>query len=552
MKKRLLLAKPLFIVLLLAANFAILPAQRILYLNSNNVNAGIGVEGNLFTQYDSLSAGGRFESPKGSGIEAIFAQSLWITARDANDSLYCAANRYWDYGYDFFDGPIATTYDSIYDHYYKRVWKVTQQQIAQFRTLTFPTTANLVDTAILHWPGKGNPSVLGDFGVNINSALAPFVDVNGNGIYDPLQGDYPGICGDEGLFFVYNDARGPHTQSNGKALGIEIRGIANSYTDSTSVAPYAKRAINNTIFVQYEIENKSTVNYTSLDVANWVDEDLGCFDNDYVGCDTARSLMFAYNGTLMDPDCAPEKGYGTLPVALGIKMLNQPMNVFGYFTGQGASSPSVSDPITAPQYRNYCEGFWIDTVPFTVGGNGYNGVDPTKFIFPGDPNIANQWSEVQTHDVPGDRRMFGGTMHQTFNPGEIKHFDYAFFTSFDSSSDHFSIVDTLKRDADVINTFYYDNILPCQAQHVSGIAPVPNNNQFTVSIYPNPANNNITIESTDNIQTIQLMDIEGRVLLHKTVGATKALIPVSTLAKGVYLLNVQGVGTSVIRKIVVE
>ena len=543
-------AKFVFAFLLITLNVFLLPAQRHQYLNSNNVNAGISVGGNLFTDYDSLSQPHMFETPKGSGVQAIFAQSLWITARDANDSLYCAANRYWDYGHDFFDGPIVATYDSIYDHYYKRIWKVTQPQIAQFKALTFPTSANLVDTNILHWPGKGNPQVLSDFGVSINSTLAPFVDVNGNGIYEPLLGDYPGICGDEGVFFVYNDARSAHTQTNGKAMGIEVRGIANEYTDSTSTIPYAKRVVNNTVFVQYEIENKSAVNYTSFDVANWVDEDLGCFDNDFVGCDSARDLMFAYNGNATDPDCSPEKGYGTLPIALGIKMLNQPMNVFGYFTGQGAASAAVSDPQTAPQYRNYSEGFWADTTPFTYWHTGYNGVDTTTYLFPGDPNIANQWSEVESHDVPGDRRMFGSTFHQTFNPGEIKHFDYAFFASFDSSSDHVGIIDTLKRDADIINTFYYDHILPCASQFISGIKPVlvP----LSVSIYPNPANNLITIEAGENIQNIELMDIEGRILLTKTVGATKVLLPVANLARGVYLLNVIGQNNAVIKKVVVE
>jgi hypothetical protein len=477
---------------------------------------------------------------------------LWLTARNSFENLHCAANRYWDYGKDFFDGPIVAVYDSAYDRYYGRVWKVTQTQIAQFKTLTFPTSANLVDSAILHWPGKGNPSVQTDYGVTIASPLAPFVDLNGNGIYEPLLGDYPAICGNEGIFFVYNDIRAAHTQTNGTPLGVEIRGMASSFIDSTSSIPYAKRVVNNAIFVQYEIENKSATNYTGLAVANWVDGDLGCFDNDRVGCDSARNMMFTYNGVAIDPDCAPENGYGSLPIALGVKLLNRPMSVFGYFTGQGASAPAVSDPITAGEYRYLSEGLWNDGTPFTYRGSGYNGVSPTKLLFPGDPNDTSQWSEVEAGFTPGDRRMFASTDSMNFNAGEIKHFDYAFFSSFDMASDYLGIVDTLKQDADIISSFYQNTVVPCQNQIALSINNIPAANQFTVSIYPNPANNQVAVECSNDIQTVQLLDVEGRVLFAKTVDARKVVIPVNTLARGVYLVNVVSGGTSVVKKLVVE
>jgi hypothetical protein len=527
------------------------------YLNINNVNAGIAIGGNLFTLLDSLSYGGKFESPKGGGRTPVFTQALWLTALDGNYDLHCAGQRYYDYGYDYFDGPIASTYDSAYNYYYKRVWKVTQQQLTQFRALSFPTTPNLVDSSILFWPGKGNPSVMNNYAVNISSNLAPFVDLNSNGIYEPLLGDYPAVCGDEGVFFVFNDARGAHTQTNGLALGVEIRGIANSFVDTTSPVAYAKRAINNTIFVQYEIENKSTTNYTAFDVANWLDPDVGCFNNDRVGCDSARNLMFAYNGVGFDPDCAPELGYGALPIAFGAKLLNQPMTVFGYFTGQGASAPALSDPITAQQYRNYSEGLWGDGSHFTYGGNGYGGAvaDSTKLLIPGDPNDTLQWSEVTAGIPPGDRRMFSTTSSSTFNAGEIKHFDYAFFTSFDptdTSSTYLRIVDTLKRDADILQSFYNSTIVPCQHQIALAINEVPGNNPFAVSVYPNPTHSQLTIEADNDIQSIELTDVIGRVIIKKITEAKTITLPVSQLSKGVYLVTIESSGNTVVKKIVVE
>ena len=532
----------------------VLPAQQEQFLNSNNVNAGIAIGGNLFS--DSILVVGnttneKFELPKGSGKNLIFTQALWMSALDVNNSLHVAASRYFDYGRDYFDGPVANVYDSIYDRYYRRVFKVTQAEIAHFKTLAFPVNAAQVDSAILFWPAKGNPSVMGDYGVNISSPLAPFVDLNGNGIYEPLLGDYPGICGDEGIFFVYNDIRAAHTQTGGTPLGVEIRGMASAFTDSTSNIPYDKRAINNSVFVRYEIENKSQNAYNSFNVGNWMDPDIGCFMNDFAGCDSARNLLFAYNGTTTDPDCAPENGYGSLQVALGVKLLNQPLSVFGCFSGQGAPSPAVSDPITAYQYNLLLNGFWSDTTAFEYGGTGFNsGGGVTKYMFTGDLNNATQWSEVSDNDVPGDRRMYGATNTSTFSVGEIKHFDYVFYGSYDSTSNHIGIVDTLKRDADILQNFYQNTIVPCQVQFTTAINNIEP--QLAVSIYPNPAHNLVTISTSDYMKSVELMDIQGRLLSTQIVGAKTTTLPVSNLAKGVYLVNIQCVGGSVVRRIVVE
>ena len=550
-------AKLLFTLSALFMVIISLQAQTKVLLNSNNVNAGIAIGGNLFS--DSIGAADQegnnlFEIPKGSGKSLIYTQALWMSALDADDSLHVAASRYFDYGHDFFDGPIAATYDNIYDRYYKRVFKVTQAQIAAFKSLSFPTTESQVDSAILFWPAIGNPSVAADYSVNIASPLAPFVDVNNNGVYEPLLGDYPGICGDAGVFFVFNDARAAHTQTNGKALGVEIRGLASAFIDTTTNLRYDRRVVNNTIFVQYEIENKSANNYTDFNLGNWTDPDIGCFMNDYVGCDTTRNLMFAYNGVANDPDCAPENGYGTLPVALGVKLLNQPMSVFGYFSGEGASSAALSDPVSAPQYANYLQGKWADSSSFEYRKNGYNtGEGITTYMFTGDPTDTTRWSEPSSDDQPGDRRMYSATHNATLNAGEVKHFDYAFFGSYDTTltSTFLRIVDTLKHDGDILQTFYQTNIVTCQSQFTTAIQDV-SPDLLSVSIYPNPATDQVSIIAGDYIKSLELMDIRGRILSTQAIGAKTFTLPVAGLARGVYLVNVQCTDGNVVKKIVVE
>ena len=48
---------------------------------------------------------------------------------------------------------------------------------------------------ISEWPGQGAPGYP-------NRALAPFYDANGNGVYDPIAGDYP---------VLQNECNGPST-----------------------------------------------------------------------------------------------------------------------------------------------------------------------------------------------------------------------------------------------------------------------------------------------------------------------------------------------------
>ncbi len=547
--------KTLVAVVVLVAGSVKLPAQTIEYLNSNNVKAGIGTGGNLFTTTLPTSIWSLFETPPGSGKTEVFTAALWLGGFDNTGVYHCAGNRYFDYGTDYFDGPVSSNYNSNYDQYYKRVFKVNKAQIAGFRSLIFPVTAAQVDSAILFWPGERNPSVLSNYGVSIDSPLAPFIDVNSNGVYEPLLGDYPAIPGDQGIFFVFNDIRSAHTEGGGTAIGVEIRGLASSFLNAIGIGePAYKNAINNSVFIQYEIQNKSHQTFPVFHLGMYVDPDIGCFDNDFVGCDTTRGLMFAYNGVPYDPDCAPELGYDSVPVALGVQVLSLPLNVFLYFKGQDATAPAQSDPVTVglcSVYRYYAQGDWGDGTPIEYGHTGYNsGGSPTAYCFPGDPTDSTQWSESAGHMTPGDRRMLGVTNALNFVPGQTLHYDLGYTSAYDPTSNHLSIVDSLKNETDSVKAFYLHRVL--HSQQASGIYEVSGTNTFTVSIYPNPTNNNITIESTDIIQTIQLMDIEGRVLLHKTIGATKTILPVNTLAKGVYLLNVQGVGASIIRKIVVE
>ncbi len=512
-------------------------AQAVDYLNANNVNAGIGVGGNLFSVLDSeQTVYSLLEFPKGSNKRTTFTTSLWFSAKDAGGNLHCAGQTFGEYGRDFYDGPVAANYTAAYKTYYKRVFKVTHSQIVRHAGLGSIINPSQIDSAILFWPAKGNPFVSSEYGVTIDSKLAPFIDTDGDQVYDPSHGDVPAICGEEAIFFVFNDDRGPHEETQGTKLGLEIRGLAEVFNDYSfhgfdDPYPPKKRAINSTVFVNYEIENKSANRYSDFYVGLYDDVDLGCYDNDRIGCDTNRNLMFTYNGVYPEPDCNGVAGYGNLTIASGVKTLNRMLSAFNAAIG-GTLTPD-SQGVTCTKLKNVLSGLMRDGRPLT-----YDSI-PTKYLYPGDLNDTSDWTDISTGYPSGDKRTITSIGPNALAPGETQKFDYAFIASLDSTATNLTIVDTLKRDADLIQAFYENNILPCRSNPILPSDIRRLENTLHLSVHPNPSSSALIVESETKIDLIELSDLMGRTALTKACDAARITLDVSGLAKGLYLLKVK-------------
>lgn len=546
----------LFFAVLNLTAFAQSPVE---YLAVNNVKAPVCIGGNLFYNKDtSLHISPMYEVPKGSGIPSIFTSALWLTATDAGGNLKCAAQRYCDNGHDFYDGPINANgiYDSVYDNFFRRVFKVTRSQIeaheAAFLANPNNLNSNAIDPAILYWPARGNGYIAINYGVSITSRLAPFFDADGDDVYDPAKGDHPDVCSDEAIFFVFNDVRGPHSESGGQPLGVEVRGLAEVFIDTTfggfnAISP-AKRAINNTVFLRFEMDNKSAGPLFDLQVGMFQDIDLGCFANDLVGCDTSRQLMFAYNGTTTDISCMGISGYGNNHVAMGTRMLNAQLSSFCYFVN---GNPTAYDDPTSPQgYRNYTSGHWNSGAQYTYGGAGFGGQTATNYIFSGNPQNPNEWSDLNNGVLqPGDRRMIGASRLGSLQANQTLKLDYAIVTSIDSNVSILDIVDTLQAHSDQMQHFY-DNVLSnCHAYVAAGVT---DEHGLNLAVYPNPTSSQLIIESPVEIAAIQLTNMLGQVVFTAQGNSTKQVVDVSALAKGIYLLKVSAGAKEAVQKVVIE
>jgi len=72
-----------------------------------------------------------------------------------------------------------------------------------------------------------------------------------------------------------------------------------------------------------------------------------------------------------------------------------------------------------------------------------------------------------------------------------------------------------------------------------------------VSVYPNPANNNITIESLQK-STIEILNIQGQTILQQKIQQGKTDIDISSLAKGIYILRVTSNDKTALTRIIKE
>ncbi len=338
-------------------------AQGSAELSINNVRVRINQGGNMWT--DGATA--QYYVPKAGSSTALFCSALWIGGMDENDQLRVAAMRFGSDGQDFWPGPLtvdnnASTNRAVCDQWDK-LFRITKAEVQEFVShYATGDHRDYITTAIREWPGNGDES-LGQ-----SRFLAPFFDRDGDGIYNPDNGDYPyydfngDLCpttirdslpvgvaytptptyestnsdiyqtggvmkayngllvdqvlkGDETLWWVFNDKGNAHTESNSQyAIGLEIRAQAFAFTMNNE--------INDMTFYSYEIVNRSAFKLKDTYFSQWVDPDLGYAFDDYVGCDVERGLGYCYNG---DANDGPGQGaYSGNPPAVGIDFFQGP------------------------------------------------------------------------------------------------------------------------------------------------------------------------------------------------------------------------------------
>lgn len=527
-------------------------------LDVNNVKAGILTGSDMHWNLSDP----RYEVPKGSGLQTVFTSAHWIGGIDAGGQVRVAAQTYRQTGLDFWAGPIDGVSVPIDSSavLFNQLYKVSKWEVEYFKNafqngtlVNQPPCNSNVPHCILNWPAKGNGVITGD--------LAPFADVDGNGVYNPLTGgDYPLIYGDQTIFKVYNDSLDTHTESGGLPLGFEFQTFAYAFLCDTAVS--TNKVLNQTTFYKTRVINKSPRDYTQVYFGYWVDMDLGYYLDDYVGCDISRNVGFAYNG---DPDDETASGYGQNPPIMNVKVLKGPiapigdgidnnnngvideageyygMNHFHYYNNDNTPSGNPSGFL---DFYNYMKSVWRDGQHVTYGGDGRTaGAPSANFMFPGSSDPVNfttqgQWTEATAGIIPSDRRFLMSTGPFSIGIGDTVEFDYAYVFSRDSLNGGPANFALNNANLDRVQNWFDNNSFPSCAVYSLGIN-IPSEFENDLVLSPNPTSDYFELysNSIDLLGAeIQIYDSSGRMILASVYDGSA--IEVSRLYSGVYFVKV--------------
>lgn len=506
--RRIFLALLVILVLTLHLD---LKAQSVLI--TNNIESSFDNRGYLFSDLDNMGdIVPGYEYPLGSGNHAIFTANYWLGGVDASDnSLYISAQTYPNSFQCYGSGPardnITTSAGGIY--------YIDKQTVDDF-IQNFGDPTYLIPSSILYWPGN---DALNN---GTTKPLAPYVDVNNNGVYDPANGDYPYCIGDQNLYFIYNDKTGNRSGFSDPNAKMEVE-IENYVYTLENEDPIFK----DVVFVNSTIRNKSNRTYTDFYAGLWFDFDIGFSTDDYMGSDSVRNLFYAYNGSNFDIN------YLNFPPAVGVLVLNQSLNsVVGY---NNTSNQADGNPNSETDIYNLLNGFWKDGTRMrdTLNGVGTLG-SPTKFLFQTGVNSENNGGS--------DKRVLGSMGPFQLNPEDRICIDYAIIPSEQDTLTGAipNLVNMLGR-ADTIQDEFANYRNPCANGIVNSFEPELN--KFANSIYvSNPNRDFITVYSNQhNLFSYYLYDGLGRLKLkgESNSNSQKSMINIDEIDKGIYFLKVK-------------
>ena len=401
--------------------------------DGNQISTTHGNHGDIASYHLSSESG--LEWPKGSGKTAVFQAGLWMISGKTKaagsdvwvDELRSAAA---EYTVEFTPGSIdGVTNDG-------HIYEINKKELTFFLENDYATYASsgaYLPVTVLEGAHAFTEDTWRDFPTNDFenwpvAAGAPWVDANGDGLYNIEDGDHPDILGDMFHWYVMNDGDASvHTFLWGTPpMNVELQ---------TSVFGFDQAgALGNILFIRWVVINKGSNDLDSVYVSMWHDDDVGDATDDMVGCNVDLSVGYTYN------DITPDANYGVEVPAVGGDFFQGPLvdspgdtasmltwslensyhirnvpdkEILGltsfvkYINGVAA----YQDPNTAEQAYLYMNGL--------IGASGEEYIDPTTgepsvFVHDGNPVTGTGWLDP----VMGDKRYLMTSGPFTMNVGD--------------------------------------------------------------------------------------------------------------------------------------
>lgn len=564
-------------------------------LDINNVSAR--VHKNILFQ-DQENSNSAFNVPKQNSpidpyYSSIYGANLWMAGKH-QDTIYNSSSTY-EHGFNKTGnaGPLMNSmFYEDYSYQWDRVWKVSTTDIQNHMS------GNVTSEAITNWPAHGDTTKGQAY------YLAPFVDVNLDGIYNPSLGDYPKIKGQQAVYFIRNDER--DQAEIVRPMRSEIHGMLYAFDCPED------SAINHTVFLDYKIYNRSNLNYDSVYVGMWVDFDIGDSNDDFIACDVTRGTFYAFNGDSLDDDANGVSGYGTHIPAQGVTFLkgakqtndgiDNPLTTdiptaltqngipyeglgFGFGDGiadneylglshflhynigaiiNGNGDPNGSDD---SHYFNFLKGYWANGNQMEWGGDANplstGGGTPTRYMSPGDsdplfwstqgvPVTPVPWTMAESGNSPGERRGIGSTGPFTLLAGESVEFELAFVFGRDYvNTGNTPGITVMRERVDSIRSYHANGFATtaCGVAIIGVRDHVKENNDL--EIYPNPFTNKLRINYSLNTNgALEVFNLLGKKLHTQTITNNLTVLDLSSQPDGVYFVKVIDGNKVITRKVI--
>ena len=511
--------------------------------------------------------------------------ALWIGGKDKDEQIHLAAETNWNNdGNDFWMGPVSNNYNVTYFNNWSTIWKVSRQDI-EFHLSNWEQPYYKPAEVLAAWPGGRDQYTRG------NQQTAPYFDYNTDGRYDPMDGDYPIIKGDEALYFVYNDDALKHA-SDGRKLGVEIRGMAYVYHKPES------DALSNAVFVHYDIINKSDTTYYDTYLGVYSQMSIGEEGDDYIECDVMRNSFFGFNADSIDGQAASASSFGESSPAQSVTILGGPyidgynarMGMTGFMAYNLDEAQLYSDPPSF-EYAYYIamQGYWRDGSRMEYGAKGHTqsgAVGPyCHYALPGNsdpfhigtdgeqPNEGytqngKYWTEIMEQHSPHEISGMASMGPFTFRPGNKQELDLVFVYGQDTSkSGSVHGIPIMKARIDSIRYYYDNKLLPDFEAPAGMYESAEELESMKLVLFPNPCTDMVRIKcqipqkSSGQLPVagylvLSIYDISGKrieSLCEKNLhaGIHEFDFDVNNLPAGLYIVHLQSDHELLMKKLVV-
>jgi hypothetical protein len=317
------------------------------------------------------------------GKPVIQKMGLWITTGSTSSQASGAVCDVYTGATDFRPGPTRQNGGAAADTLqFNKVYTLRQGEVQQHRA-SWKQPGYQPSENISNWPANGSKGFAG--------VLAPYADVNRNGFYDPLHGDYPFVPEGELAYTISNDVAAGNRLTSSAPLGSEVQSmvwIPETQPD-TSLGLLA--------YFRFVVHNRSQQNWNGVALSLAADFSLGDASDDYLLTDVHAGGLAAYNGT------ASDAVFGSSIPAVALYMLNRQVLSSMYFENTGDAVRGK--PTNMAHYHYLARGRWKTGRNLAFGRAGLDGSIVTSYAYSNGTDPANMgiWNEGDAGNFPGNR-----------------------------------------------------------------------------------------------------------------------------------------------------